>query len=549
MPSPLILARKSGLYCRFLIPADLRAAFGQRFVVRALHAHDRDEARLQAALLAIELSAVFSAARKGTGMDVKQLLANIDPDKVRDFGAKKITFPNGTVIEDVQINSDDDLKRFNAFSATQSTPAATNTAAPQIKPQPNHPPEHAVLLSKRMETFLNNLKVGKRSEKIQDEYLNSLQLLIECCNDKPPADYTVENADAFEDVIQSLPPNRTKRKEFEGLTAPDAAKWNTIKQGKVIGTRTMEKHVERVRAFFYWCIKRRYMPNENNFAGRQLRSKKQQAETTRLPFTTEDIARIFSPEVFTSRMTPHLYWGTLLALFTGARINEIAQLYLADIVQDGEHYGIVVNDIRENQRIKNDYSRRAIPLHPKLIELGFMDYVAAVEKHGFARIFPMLPWSETNGYGDALGDTFHRSFLRSKPATPAPSGKESKNPPKRKSAPRVGIDDPAKTFHSFRHRFCNELYQKVADSNHIKELSGHERPGVFHKTYAPKLEFAAKIPIINLLPLPVLAIEPYPAERADNYLAKLKKTHKMNEANAKAKAQREAGKDPTAQEE
>ena len=549
MPSPLILARKSGLYCRFLIPADLRAAFGQRFVVRALHAHDRDKARLQAALLAIELSAVFSAARKGTGMDVKQLLANIDPDKVRDFGVKKITFPNGTVIEDVQINSDDDLKRFNAFSATQSTPAVTNTAAPQAQPQRNRPPEHAVPLSKRMVQYLKNLEVAERSVKILEEYPHSLNLLLECCGDKPPADYTVEDADIVEGVILFLPLNRTKRKELRGLTAPYAADWNKITGGKIIATRTMEKHIERIRAFLNWCIERRYMPNENNFAGRKLRSKKKQAEATRLPFTNEDIARIFSPEVFTSRMTPHLYWGTLLALFTGARVNEIAQLYRADIVQDGEHYGIIINDIRENQRIKNDYSRRAIPLHPKLIELGFMDYVAAVEKHGFARIFPMLPWSETNGYGDALGDTFHRSFLRSKPATQAPSGKESKNPPKRKSAPRVGIDDPAKTFHSFRHRFCNELYQKVADSNHIKELSGHERPGVFHKTYAPKLEFAAKIPIINLLPLPVLAIEPYPAERADNYLAKLKKTHKMNEANAKAKASREAGKDPTAQEE
>src|SRR5674476_257402 len=46
MPSPWLMARKSGLYCRVFVPADLRPTIGQRFLVRSLGERVRDQASL-----------------------------------------------------------------------------------------------------------------------------------------------------------------------------------------------------------------------------------------------------------------------------------------------------------------------------------------------------------------------------------------------------------------------------------------------------------------------------------------------------------------------
>lgn len=67
LPKPYILARPSGLFARYLVPADLRPVVGSRFVVRALHAKG-DRARLVAALMAVALSQAFDALRRGEPM-------------------------------------------------------------------------------------------------------------------------------------------------------------------------------------------------------------------------------------------------------------------------------------------------------------------------------------------------------------------------------------------------------------------------------------------------------------------------------------------------
>ena len=65
MPKPLFLVRSSGLYVRFLVPSDLRAAVGSRFLVRSLYGLRNDAARLAAAQVAVALSNAFKAFRGG----------------------------------------------------------------------------------------------------------------------------------------------------------------------------------------------------------------------------------------------------------------------------------------------------------------------------------------------------------------------------------------------------------------------------------------------------------------------------------------------------
>ena len=83
------------------------------------------------------------------------------------------------------------------------------------------------------------------------------------------------------------------------------------------------------------------------------------------------------------------YWLPLLALFMGARREELGQLRVSDVRQapyvDGDDnrqqaWCIDITDTPDDgeglaNQVKNAASRRLIPLHPKLIELGFIGYV------------------------------------------------------------------------------------------------------------------------------------------------------------------------------
>ena len=58
-------------------------------------------------------------------------------------------------------------------------------------------------------------------------------------------------------------------------------------------------------------------------------------------FSEDDLTRIFDPDTYKSRKLPHSFWPPLLALQTGARYNEIAQLYLDDIINDDPNAGSI----------------------------------------------------------------------------------------------------------------------------------------------------------------------------------------------------------------
>ena len=65
-----------------------------------------------------------------------------------------------------------------------------------------------------------------------------------------------------------------------------------------------------------------------------------------------------------------------IGMFTGARLNEICQLDIADVKQDGDTWFLNITDEGDdNKRIKSKAGRRKVPLHSELIRLGFLDFV------------------------------------------------------------------------------------------------------------------------------------------------------------------------------
>ena len=153
----------------------------------------------------------------------------------------------------------------------------------------------------------------------------------------------------------------------------------------------------------------------------------------RLSFTSEDLNRIFSSPVFSQAYRPKggagnaAYWLPLIGLMTGMRLEEIGQLRGVDIKnQEGIWFFDLDHVPAEGRWLKNDSSRRQIPIHPRLIELGFLNIVPKNE----VRLFPALQSAGARQLTASWSQWFGR-YLRQV----------------------VGITDTRKTFHSLRHTF------------------------------------------------------------------------------------------------
>jgi integrase len=127
------------------------------------------------------------------------------------------------------------------------------------------------------------------------------------------------------------------------------------------------------------------------------------------------------------------YWIPLLGLFTGARINELCQLYVSDIK---EVDGVWVVDINGegSKKLKSLNAQRQVPIHSILInQLKFLEYV---EKLRGKEIRSFLELKESrDGYSQGFSKWFNRTF---------------------KNNVNVGqLEAEQKNFHSFRHTLSN----------------------------------------------------------------------------------------------
>ncbi|TRO16876.1 integrase [Ectopseudomonas mendocina] len=70
------------------------------------------------------------------------------------------------------------------------------------------------------------------------------------------------------------------------------------------------------------------------------------------------------------------FWLMPLGLFTGARLNELCQLRVHDVFHDAHGVPLIsINDNGFKKSVKNEQSKREIPICSKLIAMGFLDFV------------------------------------------------------------------------------------------------------------------------------------------------------------------------------
>jgi integrase len=123
----------------------------------------------------------------------------------------------------------------------------------------------------------------------------------------------------------------------------------------------------------------------------------------RRAFTDREVETVFKAlqrdkQEFYEKERYERYWLPMLGIYTGARVNELAQLEVKDIiVEEGIPAITITASGGTAKRIKSESSRRTIPLHKDLLTLGFLVYVSNIRQQGHTQLFPTLK-PGPNGY-------------------------------------------------------------------------------------------------------------------------------------------------------
>lgn len=244
--------------------------------------------------------------------------------------------------------------------------------------------------------------------------------------------------------------------EINSITDETAISYKQRLISNGLTTSRINKSISFFNDLFNYAIASKYYTQSNPFEKLAVskKGKKRQVNSYQA-FTDDELKSIFNSrdDYFWyasayGKIKTDFYWLPFLAIFTGARIGELASLTVPNIKQENDiwYFDIVEED---DKGVKNDNSIRKIPVHKKLIELGFIEYIKSLQdKQGL--IFPHLITARS-GYAKNTGRRFNEEYLTKK----------------------LKINNPQKKFHSFRSTFINRMTYLNVHPAMLQSLVGH----------------------------------------------------------------------------
>ena len=184
----------------------------------------------------------------------------------------------------------------------------------------------------------------------------------------------------FINAVQSIPANRMKHSKYRKKKVRDLMRMD-IPMNERLSPITRKRYLGQMSSFFRWLHTNDYNHIELDLPFKNVRIKTARSIDQKPIYTPQDIRKLFNSEQYlqgTHKLASH-FWVPLMGLYTGARLNEICQLSVVDVYRD-EQTGRLVIDINENaeddpkKSLKRWFHARLVPVHDKLIELGFEEY-------------------------------------------------------------------------------------------------------------------------------------------------------------------------------
>jgi integrase len=407
-----------------------------------------DHARLVAETMAVALSQAFGSLRKGEGVDLKKALDAARSAGRRELTLGEVSLPNGTVFRNVQIDTDQDARQFDAMvdKANQSPPPALVpvVAAPKAKPRKED------LLSHQIAVHLGDLERAKREKKTVLDSRHTLRLFAGIVGDKPVTELNGDDCRSFFDEVVFWPRNASKQSGNAGLSVREIISKAKASGGEPPAAHTLSKHRQRLSVFLNFLLDNDRL-QKNPLKGIAKASKFDAEDDTGRAFTQPELDAIFEPVAFAgwAAKYPHRLWAPLIGLFSGARITEVCQLYVDDIGMEHGVPGFHIRKGKPGQKLKNKSSQRFIPIAQPLLDAGFLSFVEDMKAGGHERLFPHLPNADGNGYGRQMSRQFS-TYIKSR-----------------------GVSDAGMGFHAFRHTLATRLDRAGIGHGTIARITGH----------------------------------------------------------------------------
>jgi integrase len=513
MKSSYLYARNGYFHFVIKVPVKLRKKFGYRFVRKSLNTKSLLEAQYIANILSSSFKQLFMDVKTDmlTEETIKEIATEIFESGLRGLEKSRIEGENNTILADTlpaakkalaENNTDpfvpfidkilaekgeavskdsieykillrDILKAFveiceiekervggnflNEYDKMNSFTAHVSKKRAQ-QPQDKAP---KMLLSKLITDYVKEHTTdNKWGEKSKIEYNAFFDNLIEIMGDVDINSIDRNKINTFKEKLIRIPANRNKKHQFKGKSIDEILSMDDVQP---MSLSRINKNLTVVSSMFKWAKKYGYV--KDNYAESLQIKITHKSSDERKVYDKDDLIRITQKLSEMDRKNqPDDFWIPLIAMLNGMRQNEICQLHKEDIItQDG----IPCFDVNNNhigKKVKNRASERIVPVHPCLIEIGFLDYVKSVED---GHLWKSLKCHEYNGFAylyQKRYSNFNRKYI---------------------------TQDKKKVFHSFRHTFINNLKQSGVIEQRIAEIVGHTTGSIdmerYGKAYNPKV--------------------------------------------------------------
>ncbi|EPM7844725.1 site-specific integrase [Vibrio fluvialis] len=304
----------------------------------------------------------------------------------------------------------------------------------------------------KYEDLLSLFLESKRAEKLLPRSIQQLESRISAFlkfsqKETSPTNATTKDAFAFRDFL--LNSSKSEKSSLEYIAA--------------------------AKQFYKWLVMRGDLTN-NPFNNILIKRKKRRVSDERSRWTLSQLSTLFHHSNF-AKLNHHgdksrLYnqkehedfWLPLLLLYTGARVSEICQLNVQDVQYINGIWCLSINDNGTDKRLKTAAATRIIPIHPKLIELGFLDYLNMRKVQRATQLFSFKPYGRDKDWSKGFIIRFSKVL------------------------DKLGfVRGHRPTLHGLRHTFIDELQQRGTQEHIVAELVGHTKSGITFGRYAKQV--------------------------------------------------------------
>ncbi|WP_159818429.1 site-specific integrase [Colwellia sp. 20A7] len=225
---------------------------------------------------------------------------------------------------------------------------------------------------------------------------------------------------------------------------------------------TFNRYLKYFNAFYRWVLANNVTVTVNPFEGLKVLEKKRNIAEGRKAYTPEQLKVLFKFAEGYGKNDIR-YWLIMIGRYTGARMNEICQLKPEDITSEAIH---IRGDV-----LKTDNAKRSIPIHPKLVQLGIMEWVSECTGE---RLFH--EWRPVKG---SFSHSASKWFSRNSPF---------------KSNGKAEVD-----FHSLRHTVATELKHSGVASQYAAQILGHSNGNITYDRYGKGINLIALIEAVETI--------------------------------------------------